>query len=117
MIITPDSRNQTISFSCASGEIEMDLTILSGTDYFRFLKTFIRGQLSLGSGIKMVREHLLKLTQQELADKIGVTVVSVSKWENCHAIPSDESKEAIIALVIKESKHENEDGQNEHQTA
>lgn len=40
-----------------------------------------------------------KLTQQELADKIGVHVVTISQWENGVRKPNDEQKDLICKYL------------------
>jgi len=43
-------------------------------------------QEKIGQFIKKIREEN-KLTQKELADKLGVTYQAVSKWENGKNVP------------------------------
>lgn len=50
--------------------------------------------------IKVLREKLL-LTQQELADLLGVSYVSVNRWENGVHEPTMKVKRKIKDLLIK----------------
>lgn len=47
--------------------------------------------------IKQIRIELL-LTQQELADKLGLSIVSIQRWESGKSEPSLKHKREIIAL-------------------
>ena len=49
-----------------------------------------------GDFIRGVREGLL-LTQQEAADKIGVTAVTLSRWERAERCPSLRHRAALCA--------------------
>ena len=48
--------------------------------------------------VKVIRESL-SMTQQQFADKIGVTRETVSKWENYHFIISEENQQKIEELI------------------
>ena len=47
--------------------------------------------------VKAIRDRL-GLTQQQLADKIGVCRESISKWENNHFIISEENQKKLKEL-------------------
>ncbi len=51
-------------------------------------------KLSLGDNIRRLR-RARDLTQEQLADRLGVTYQSVSRWENCTAYPDIELLPAI----------------------
>lgn len=50
--------------------------------------------------IKLLREKLL-LTQQELAELLGVSFVSVNRWENGVHEPTMKAKRKIKELIEK----------------
>jgi DNA-binding XRE family transcriptional regulator len=54
--------------------------------------------------IKELREVLL-ITQQELADLLGVTNVTVNRWENNKSNPSIKEKRKLVKM-FKENKIE-----------
>jgi len=54
-----------------------------------------------GNEVKEIRKHL-KMTQQELADAIGVDRVTVARWESDHKRPSNL---ALRQLERLKSKH------------
>ena len=41
----------------------------------------------------------LRMTQEELAHTLGITVATVNRWENGHAKPSKLARKAIERLV------------------
>ena len=43
--------------------------------------------------------HNLRMTQEELAQTLGITVATVNRWENGHAKPSKLARNAIERLV------------------
>lgn len=47
--------------------------------------------------IKLLREVLL-ITQQELADLLGVSIVTVNRWENGKYEPTMKMKRKIVEL-------------------
>ena len=55
--------------------------------------------LVLGENIRRFRKKM-KMTQEELADKIGVSFQAVSKWENAQSAP-DISLLPLLAEVFK----------------
>ena len=57
-------------------------------------------RVNYSSYIKKIRENLL-ITQQELADMIGVTFATVNRWENGHFEPSTKKKRALRDICIK----------------
>ena len=54
--------------------------------------------LVLGENIRRFRKKM-KMTQEELADKIGVSFQAVSKWENAQSAP-DISLLPLLAKVF-----------------
>jgi putative transcriptional regulator len=52
----------------------------------------------LGSPISALR-HRLKMTQEEFAHAIGVTVSTVNRWENGHIEPSRLARKAMEGLM------------------
>ena len=54
--------------------------------------------------IKELREVLL-ITQQELADLLGVTNITVNRWENNKSNPSIKEKRKLVKM-FKENKIE-----------
>jgi len=50
--------------------------------------------------IKELRKKM-KMTQQELADKLGVTRMSVHNWENKEKRPSQLAKRELLRLANK----------------
>lgn len=52
----------------------------------------------IGSEIKELRKKL-KLTQQQLADKLGVHRVTVAEWEINHKRPSNLAKRGLARLA------------------
>jgi DNA-binding XRE family transcriptional regulator len=48
--------------------------------------------------IKKLREVLL-ITQQELADLLGVSIVTVNRWENGKYVPTMKIKRKIVELL------------------
>lgn len=55
--------------------------------------------------IKRYREHFL-ITQEELAKKLGVSYVSVNRWENKHFEPTMKAKRKLKELLSKEGMWE-----------
>ena len=53
-----------------------------------------------GSPITELRRRL-KMTQEEFAHAIGVTVSTVNRWENGHIEPSRLARKAIEGLVAQ----------------
>ena len=51
-----------------------------------------------GDGIKELRKKL-GLTQQELADKIGVARVTIARWETGQKKPSNLAKRQLVRLA------------------
>lgn len=49
--------------------------------------------------IKKLRK-LLKLTQKELAEKLGVDVITVSRWEREESKPSNLAKRQLARLEV-----------------
>ncbi len=47
--------------------------------------------------IKAIRQHL-KLSQEELANKLGVSFTSVNRWENGQTKPSKLARKQLEAL-------------------
>ncbi|MCI1244407.1 MAG: helix-turn-helix domain-containing protein [Bacilli bacterium] len=47
--------------------------------------------------IKKLREKLI-LTQTELAQTLGVSYISINRWENGHCNPTTKVKRRIVAL-------------------
>ena len=41
----------------------------------------------------------LKMTQAQLAERLGTTVVTISRWENGHVKPSKMALKAVEAMV------------------
>ncbi len=64
----------------------------------------------LGSPINALRRRL-KMTQEEFAHAIGVTVSTVNRWENGHIEPSRLARKAMDALLaqIPTSSHFSEE--------
>jgi putative transcriptional regulator len=54
----------------------------------------------LSSPIGALR-HRLKMTQEEFAHAIGVTVSTVNRWENGHIEPSRLARKAMEALLAQ----------------
>jgi putative transcriptional regulator len=54
----------------------------------------------MGSPITELRRRL-KMTQEEFAHAIGVTVSTVNRWENGHIEPSRLARKAIEGLVAQ----------------
>lgn len=50
--------------------------------------------------LKSIRQHL-KLSQEELAHKLGVSFTSVNRWENGQTKPSKLARRQIEALCKK----------------
>lgn len=48
--------------------------------------------------IKIIREKL-NLTQEQLAEKIGVSFCTVNRWENGHSSPSKLALKEISKLI------------------
>jgi len=54
----------------------------------------------LGSPINALRRRL-KMTQEEFAHAIGVTVSTVNRWENGHIEPSRLARKAMEGLLAQ----------------
>ena len=54
-----------------------------------------------GNQVKEIR-RTLKLTQEEFAHKLGVTLCTVNRWENYKTIPSRLAKRQIQQLISQE---------------
>lgn len=70
--------------------------------------------MNIGNQIKKYREQL-KISQEELADKIFVTRKTVSKWESGLSVPDDEMLmtvseifETSVSEILGESIEEKE---------
>lgn len=50
--------------------------------------------------MKEVRESLLKMTQQEVADAVGVTVLSYQKWETGKSTPKPYNFYKYIEFIV-----------------
>jgi putative transcriptional regulator len=53
---------------------------------------------STGTSIRELRRNL-RMTQEEFAHTLGITVATVNRWENGHAKPSKLARRAIERLV------------------
>lgn len=53
--------------------------------------------------IKQLREYLC-LSQTEFAQLLGVSFVSVNRWENGHFEPTIKAKRKILTLIKKKYK-------------
>jgi len=51
-----------------------------------------------GQSIRDLRRNL-RMTQEEFAHTLGITVATVNRWENGHAKPSKLARRAIERLV------------------
>ncbi|MFA7082774.1 MAG: helix-turn-helix transcriptional regulator [Bacteroidales bacterium] len=53
---------------------------------------------------EFIKEYRLKtfITQQELAEKLGVSFVTVNRWENGHFEPSMKMKRMLNKMFTKE---------------
>ncbi|RMF25786.1 MAG: helix-turn-helix domain-containing protein [Deltaproteobacteria bacterium] len=51
-----------------------------------------------GASIRELRRNL-RMTQEEFAHTLGITVATVNRWENGHAKPSKLARRAIERLV------------------
>jgi putative transcriptional regulator len=51
-----------------------------------------------GTSIRELRRNL-RMTQEEFAHTLGITVATVNRWENGHAKPSKLARRAIDRLV------------------
>lgn len=51
-----------------------------------------------GTNIRELRRNL-RMTQEEFAHTLGITVATVNRWENGHAKPSKLARRAIERLV------------------
>jgi len=53
---------------------------------------------------RLVKEYRLKafITQQEMAEKLGVSFVTVNRWENGHFEPTMKMKRILNEMFIKE---------------
>lgn len=51
--------------------------------------------------VKRIRQSL-KLTQEEFAHRLGVTLCTVNRWENNKTIPSRLAKKQIQQLMTQE---------------
>jgi len=51
-----------------------------------------------GQSIRDLRRNL-RMTQEEFAHTLGITVATVDRWENGHAKPSKLARRAIERLV------------------
>ncbi len=54
--------------------------------------------------LKALRDKMI-ITQEELASLLGVSAISVNRWENGHHIPTTKVKRKIMEL-LKENKLE-----------
>lgn len=43
--------------------------------------------------------HNLRMTQEEFAHRLGITVATVNRWENGHNRPTRLARKALIALA------------------
>lgn len=50
--------------------------------------------------VKFIRDELL-ITQEELAEMLGVTFATVNRWENGHFEPSTKKKRALRDICVK----------------
>jgi putative transcriptional regulator len=50
------------------------------------------------ASIRELRRNM-RMTQEELAHTLGITVATVNRWENGHAKPSKLARKAIERLV------------------
>lgn len=50
----------------------------------------------------------LGLTQTEMANRLGVTIQSVNRWERGHALPSQLARKQLARL---EKRHRKQEGQ------
>lgn len=57
------------------------------------------------SKLKFLRKDILKLTQQEFADKVGAFQHQVSQWENGCSTPNLPSIKRINAAFGEDMKH------------
>lgn len=65
----------------------------------RWIDTTEEMKSGIGQLFREAREELGRLTQQQLADALGVTNVYVSRIENGHAHPSVEVMESLQELL------------------
>ena len=56
-----------------------------------------------GNKIKKIR-LFLKLTQEEFAHKVGVTLCTVNRWENNKTIPSQLAEKQLQRLAARNIK-------------
>lgn len=56
-------------------------------------------EMSPGQRLKWVREQALRVTQQQLADKVGVARANLAMWETDQYRPSLENAVALEALT------------------
>ena len=54
--------------------------------------------IEIGNNITFLRKHN-KMTQDELAEKLGISVQSISKWENGHALPETATLPLLSQLL------------------
>ena len=52
---------------------------------------------TLGNRIRLVREKA-KLSQEELAEKLGVTQTTITRYENGHRLPCADFLESLVKL-------------------
>lgn len=52
----------------------------------------------LGRALKMARRKL-GLTQESLAETLGVNTVSISRWENDHMVPEPEHQRELVRVL------------------
>jgi putative transcriptional regulator len=57
-------------------------------------------QCSTGTLIRELRLRL-KMTQEEFAHSLGITVSTVNRWENGHSEPSKLARASIVGLAEK----------------
>jgi len=55
-------------------------------------------QDNIGSLIRIFRNSL-RMTQEELAHHLGITVSTVNRWENGHALPSKMARIGLASLA------------------
>ena len=68
------------------------------TDSVSGTSSFMRGGLPDARRVKMLRT-ILKMTQEDLAHELGVTVSTVNRWENGHSRPQRLALRAMRELA------------------